>query len=129
MYFYFPSDVFNNYKKLHLQQALLEYVAINNGASYGWAEEILRFAQHADDTVLEKCNNYDIAKAGLYLISIELLKVEDGKLFITDAGIRCLQNQSYQSAIVAARGAFVSHINWILCTLISLSALVISILK
>lgn len=128
--FYSPSDIFRNYAKLQLQVAVLEYVSCHDGVS---GEEgfqgILELAKHIDKTVANRVTVVEISNAATYLAFIGLLKVEDHKLYITEAGIECLQKYTLQTVVISTRIGFVTYANWIICTLISLSALIISVLK
>lgn len=126
---YSQSDILKNYKKLQLQTAILEYVATHNGTTGGGPEIFLTFSEYIDKTLHWKTQMCDITQAGLYLIAIKLLTVEEHKLYITEEGIKYLQNCALQAATISTRLNFISHSNWIICTLISLTALVISILK
>lgn len=109
--------------------AILEYVATHNGTAGKGAEVFLSFAKHIDKTILWKTCDDDITDAGLYLVAIHLLEVEDNKLYITGEGVKCLQSYTLQTVTLSTQTNFTSHVNWIVCTLISLTALAISILK
>lgn len=131
MYFlYFPSDILNSYKNIQLQLAILEYLAADSGKTQNhWPEFIIAFGSHVDKTVSTITENSDINRAAQFLIATKLIRIEDDKVVITEEGIKCLQNYTLQAAVLSARVGFISHTNWIICTLISLTALAISILK
>lgn len=126
---YYPSDILKNYKQHQLQVAILEYIASNNGVAGHGIEAFLSFADHIDKTLHWNTSNDDITKAGLYLVAIRLLKVENGQLYISEDGIKCLQNYALHDAVTSMRISYFSYKNWIICTLISLTALAVSILK
>ena len=127
---YFPSDILKNYKNIQLQLAILEYLAIDRGKTQNhWPDFIIAFTRHIDKTVCEITDDRDITKAANLLIAIKLNKVENNKVVITEEGIKCLQSYTLQAATLSTRVSFISHTNWIICTLISLTAIAISILK
>lgn len=127
---YSPSDILKDYKNIQLQLAILEYLAVDGGKTQKhWPEFIIAFGNHIDKTVSEVSENSDVNKAANILIATKLIKVEADKVVITEEGIRCLQSYTLQTAVLSARVGFISHTNWIICTLISLTALAISILK
>lgn len=127
---YFPSDILKSYKNIQLQYAILEYLAVDNGKTQdSWPEFIFAFARHIDKTVSEVSGNEDVTKAANFLLAARLIKVEDNKVVLTEEGVKCLQSYAIQSVVLSARVSFMSHTNWIICTLISLTALAISMLK
>lgn len=126
---YFPSDILSNYKRYQLQVAILEYIASNKGVAGHGIEAFAAFAEHIDKTLHWKTEQSDVTKAGMYLLAIKLLKVEDDNLYITEEGIKCLQNYALHATVISMRGSYISYQNWIICTLISLTALAISLLK
>lgn len=126
---YLSSDILKNYKNLQLQMAILSYVATHNGTTGKGPEIFLDFIEYIDKSLRWRTNDDDVTQTGLYLVAIKLLKVEDSKLYITEDGIKCLQNYALQAASISTQINFTSQINWIICTLISLTALAISILK
>lgn len=126
---YIPSDILKNYKNIQLQMAILEYVATHDGTPSKIPEVFIDFAKYIDKSLLWRINNNDVTNSGSYLVALKLLKVEDSKLYITEDGIKCLQNYALQTTSISTQMNFISHINWIICTLISLTAIVISILE
>lgn len=129
MFYYFPSDLFKNYKRLQLQEAILEYVATHNGQTQNGPDMFFSFAKHLDSTVASASYVREITDEGLYLIAIKLLEVRNDSLYITPEGIHCLQNLSLKSSVISTRIGYISNINWTICTLISVAAIVISLLS
>ena len=128
-FFYYPSDLLKDYKKLQLQQAILEYIALHNGDNQSGHEMFLSFAKHIDKTLLDYSYNFDITEEGNYLLAIKLLEIRDDRLFITDEGLKILQNLSLKTSTISTRMTYVSYVNWALCTALSITAMLISMLK
>lgn len=127
--FYHPHDLFKAYKKIQLQEAILEYVAIHNGEIQSGPNMFASFAEYLDLTVAELSYPKDITQEGNYLIAIKLLEVKNQRLYITPEGILCLQSLNLKTAEISARLGFVSNVNWLICTLISIIALGLSLLS
>lgn len=128
-FFYYPSDLLRDYKKLQLQQAILEYIALHDGESQSGPEMFLSFAKHIDKTITEYSDISDITEAGDYLLAIKLLVIKENRLFISDEGLKTLQNLSLNTSAISTRMTYVSYVNWVLCTVLSVAAILISILK
>ena len=128
-FFYYPSDLLKDYKKLQLQQAILEYIALHNGDNQSGHEMFLSFAKHIDKTLLDYSYKFDITEEGNYLLAIKLLEIRDDRLFITDEGLKILQNLSLKTSTISTRMTYVSYVNWVLCTALSITAMLISMLK
>lgn len=128
-FFYYPSDLLRDYKKLQLQQAILEYIALHNGDNQSSPEIFLDFAKHIDKTLLDHSYHFDITEEGNYLLAIKLLEIRDDRLFITDEGLKILQNLSLKTSTISTRMTYVSYVNWVLCTALSITAMLISMLK
>ena len=128
-FFYYPSDLLRDYKKLQLQQAILEYIALHNGDNQSGPEMFMAFAKHIDKTLLDYSYNFDITEEGNYLLAIKLLEIRDDRLFLTDEGLKILQNLSLKTSTISTKMTYVSYVNWVLCTVLSVAATLISILK
>ena len=93
--------------------AILEYVATHDGTPGKIPEVFIDFAKYIDKSLLWRINNNDVTNSGSYLVAIKLLKVEDSKLYITEDGIKCLQNYALQTTSISNEFHFSHQLDYL----------------
>jgi len=110
---------------------ILEYLATEGSSKTRCPEAILKMAPHYDKSLLWSSDITDIQRAIRYLEKVEYTVYDEKSetISITQSGICALKDGSIQNLANHAFGGLVSiHIQFF-CIVISLIALIISILK
>ncbi|GAB6010827.1 hypothetical protein [Viscerimonas tarda] len=124
-------DAFSAYKRYRLQVMLLEYLAAEGIHKNEGITDILKLKPYVDSSLMWKSTSEDIQKSISYLECLKyvIYDTENKTMRIASDGVNALKDGGIQNLANNTFGGLVSiHIQFF-CIAISLTALIISMLK